>query len=77
MEEFLKNKYGIDASTRLNNGAKIYNIRDLVSMLRERGAEKNVINNLHNSSLNREQVIAYLDNIKNQIIMEGENIRIH
>ena len=70
MEEFLKNKYGIDNSTRLSNEPKSYHVRDLIAMLRERGTEKNVINNLHNSALNKDQVLAYLENITNQITME-------
>ncbi|HYE67712.1 MAG TPA: hypothetical protein VEA58_03820 [Anaerovoracaceae bacterium] len=71
MEEFLKNKYGIDISTPLSNEPKSHQVRDLVAMLRERGIEKNVINNLHNSTLSKEQAIAYLENITNQIALEG------
>lgn len=75
MEEFLKNKYGIDTSTPLNNEPKGYQVRHLVAMLRERGIEKNVINNLHNSALSKEQALAYLENIINQIALESKNRR--
>lgn len=75
MEEFLKNKYGIDISTCISNESKSYHVRDLVAMLRERGIEKNIINNLHNSALNKEQALAYLENVTNQIALESENIR--
>ena len=70
MEEFLKNKYGIDINTCISNEPKSCHVRDLVAMLRERGIEKNVINNLHNSALNKEQALAYLENVANQIALE-------
>jgi len=72
MEEFLKNKYGIDISTCIGNEPKSYHVRDLVAMLRERGIEKNVINNLHNSALNKEQALAYLENVSNQMALESQ-----
>lgn len=73
MEEFLKNKYGIDVNTRLTEGPESYLVRDLVRMLRESGTEKNVIYNLHNSALDKEEALRYLDSITNQLVMESEN----
>lgn len=75
MEEFLKNKYGIDINAVLSNEPKSYKVKDLVRMLRERDAEKNVIHNLHNGALNKEQALMYLDNITNQLAMEGKNLK--
>lgn len=75
MEEFLKDKYGIDINTRLNNEQKSLRVKDLVCMLRESGTERTIISNLHNSTLNKDQALRYLDMITNQLIMEGENIR--
>ncbi len=72
MEEFLKNKYGIDHNTRLGSQPESCRVGDLVRMLRERGLEKNIINNLHNSALNKEQVLLYLDQVTNQLAMKDE-----
>lgn len=73
MEEFLKNRYGIDLDTRLSDGSKNFRVGDLVNMLRESGEEKNVIHNLHNSALNKEQALVYLKAIKDQVI-EGQRM---
>jgi hypothetical protein len=75
LEEFLKNKYGIDINARLSNEPKSYRVKDLVRMLRERGTEQNVIYNLHNGALNKEQALIYLDNVINQLTMECNNLK--
>ena len=75
MEEFLKNKYGIDINAHLSNEPKSCRVKDLVHMLRESDTEKYVIYNLHNGALNKEQALIYIDNVANQLTMEGKNLK--
>jgi hypothetical protein len=70
MEDFLKNKYGIDINTPLSGETESPQVGDVVDLIRKNGSEKNVIHNLHNGALNKRQALEYLDNIKNQLVLK-------